>query len=249
MEIKDYITLTISTLAFIASIISTKIAVNSQKKQIRTTIRDQLSSVVKELITTLADNSVLQSQPIQNRDTFFYSKSSSFSQKISLLARQAYSLIELEPKIAFDVEFWTVAQALQIIGDTSQADNYYRQAIQVSPSDYYKTNNIRGYAQFLFSLGKHQQGRKLFQEALEILDDNCDNNKAVNGYTYEMWFVTEASSFPSPYGMAEECYKNSKMLFESMSDSGYKSNCLQSLEATRSGSPLAKSLSTSQSNV
>jgi len=236
METKDYITLTISTLAFIVSVISSVIAMSRQKGQIRTTIREQFSRIVQELITTLADNSVLQSEPLNERDGLFYSKSSSFSHKLSSLARQASALIALEPMIAFDVELSAVAQALNIVGDMPQADNFFQQAIKASPSDFYKIINLRMYAEFLFQQGKHQQGRKVFEDALGIFDNNSDFNKAANGYTYQVWFISEVWNIPSPHGQAEECYKNARGLMESISSSTYRMNLLQSLETARKAS-------------
>lgn len=238
METKDYITLTISALAFIVSVISTLIAMSRQKGQMRTGIREQLSSIVQELITTLAENSVLQSEPMNNRDVLFYSKSSSFSHKLSSLARQASALIELEPTIAFDVELSAVAQALNIVGDIPQADKFFQQAIKASPSDFYKIINLRMYADFLFRQGKHQPGRKIFEDALGIFDNDSDFNKATNGYTYQMWFVSEVWNIPSPHGQAEECYKNARGLIESISATTYRVNFLQSLESARKASPL-----------
>ncbi len=250
MEIKDYITLTISVFAFILSVTSTVIAISRQKRQMRTTIRDQLANVVQEIITTLAENSVLQSEPIQKRDNSFYAKGSSYSHKLSSLARQATALIEsVSDNIAFDVELSAVAQALDTVGDIFQADKYFERAIDVSPNDYYRIINMRLHAGFLFRQGKHQKGRKIFEDALAIFDDTSDFNKATNGYTYQFWFVTEVWAIPSPYGEAENCYKKAKGLYESISASSFRANCLQGLEAAFVTSPLAASSPAVQSSL
>lgn len=204
----------------------------------RTTIRDQLSSVVQDLITTLAENRVLQAEDIAKRDELFYSKSSSFSIKLSSLARQGIGLISQDPGIAFDVEYAIIAQALDIVGDSPVADQYWQEAVKTSPSDYYRIVNKRGYADFLIRQGRHQAGRKQYQEALEIWDNSSDFQKFTNGYTYQMWFYSEVWNLPAPHGRAEDCYRNAKSIYESISSAPAKSSALKALETIYSKSPL-----------
>jgi tetratricopeptide (TPR) repeat protein len=239
MDTKDYFTLAISGLALTVSLISAVVATRRQKTQMRTTVRDQLSSIVQELITTLAENRILQTEVLAKRDALFYSKTSSFSLKLSSLARQASALIEQDRDIVFDIEFAVLAQALDVVGDIPEADRYWQAAVAVSRSDYYKIVNKRGYADFVFRYGRHQPGRKEYEEALTILDNDSDFNKWTNGYTYQMWFTSEVWNIPAPHGRAEECYRDAKGLYESISSPVVKANCIQALEAARLASPSA----------
>jgi tetratricopeptide (TPR) repeat protein len=250
MNMKDYIAIALSSLALILSLVSTVVAIRRQKTQMRTTIRDQLSSIVQELITTLVENRILQSEEVAKRDALFYGKSSAFSLKLSSLARQASALVAEEPNIVFDVEFAVIAQALDVVGDIPEADRNWQAAVAASPSDYYKIVNKRGYADFLFRQGRHQPGRKQYEESLGILDNNSDFNKWTNGYSYQMWFVSEVMNIPAPHGRAEDCYKNAVGLYELISSPIAKANCLRSLEAARLGfaSPAAPA-SPTPSNV
>jgi tetratricopeptide (TPR) repeat protein len=242
MEARDYITIAISISALILSFISASIATRRQKTQLTTSLRDQLSSIVQELISTISENRVLQNEHITKRDALFYSKASSFSLKLSSLARQASALMTQDREIVFDVEFAVVAQALDIVGDYPEADRYWQAAMATSPSDYYKIVNKRGYADFLFRQGHHQAGRKQYEEALGILDNSSsDFNKYTNGYTYQMWYGSEMWNIPAPHGRANECYGDAKGLYESISSAAIKANCLQGLEATRlayAGAPI-----------
>jgi tetratricopeptide (TPR) repeat protein len=131
------------------------------------------------------------------------------------------------------VEYSLVAQALDIVGDIPEADRYWQDAVGASPSDYYRIVNKRGYADFLFRQGRHQAGRKQYEEAASILDNDSDFNKWTNGYTYQMWFNSEVWNIPAPHGRADECFRDAKSLYESISSAGTKANCLQSLEAAR----------------
>ncbi len=239
MDTKDYITVAISGLALSVSLISAMVATRRQNTQMRTTVRDQLASIVQELITTLAENRILQSEDIAKRDALFYSKGSSFSLKLSSLARQASALIAQDRNIVFDVEFAVIAQALDVVGDIHEADRDWQAAVAVSSSDYYKIVNKRGYADFLFRQGRHQAGRKQYEEALTILDNNSDFNKWTNGYTYQMWFTSEVWNIPAPHGRAADCYRDAMGLYESISSAIAKANCMQGLAAARLASPSA----------
>ena len=131
------------------------------------------------------------------------------------------------------MEYAVVAQAFMVVGDTPEADQHWRRAVASSPTPYYTLINKRAYADFLFRQGMHEQGRKLFAEALSILPNDSDFNKGSNGYTYQMWFVSEVCNIPSPHGKAEECHRQAQGLYESISAADYRRNCLNGLEAAR----------------
>lgn len=244
MTPKDYITIAISSLALLVSLTSALIAIRRQRQQMRTTLRDQLSDIAQELIKTMAENSVLQSEPVDRRDSQFFAKSSSFSLKLSSLARQANALMEQDRTLAFDVEHSVLAQALDVVGDSPAADQNWQAAVQASPSPYYRIINKRGYADFLFRQGRHEAGRNEYEEALSLWENSSDFKKATNGYTYQMWFVSEAWNLPAPHGRAEDCYRNALALLESISSSWMRAHFQHGLRAAVQASPAASLLST-----
>lgn len=240
MDTKDYITLAISIVALGLSLISAVISTRGQSTQLRTTIRDQLASIVQEIITTLAENRLLQSEDVAKRDALFYSKSSAFSFKLSSLARQAAALIEYDEEIGFDVEFAAIAQAFDVVSDIPRAEGFWQNAVGASPSDYYRIINRRGYADFLFRQGRHSDGRTQYEEALAILDNDSDFNKWTNGYTYQMWFISEFWNIPLAHSRSEECFREAQRLYLLIDSALIKANSMQSLLAAQFALPSAE---------
>ncbi len=118
------------------------------------------------------------------------------------------------------------------IGQAS-SDTFWQRAIKAAPSDFYRIINTRGYADFLFRQGRHEQGRRSYQQALDILNNDTDFNKSVNGYTYQMWMVSEAAHRFNEE--AETYYTRAKRLLDSVSHPVMKQNDLNRLEKAREG--------------
>ncbi|HEX8456474.1 MAG TPA: hypothetical protein VF656_04055 [Pyrinomonadaceae bacterium] len=231
MEPKDVVTLIISSTALILSLISTVLTLRSKKYEVQRTIRDQVTELIGELIAIETERRKLAFDAGANKDELYFQTMSILNQKTSSLVRQAVYLINQEPLLITDIEYGTVAQSLTSAGDLPLADEYWRRAINASPSDYYKVLNRRGYAHFLFTQGRYEAGRKQFQEAVTVLDDTTDFNKLTNGYTYQGWMVSEAGV--RQYDEAKRWYERSKATYESIANPAMKKDPLVSLEQAR----------------
>jgi tetratricopeptide (TPR) repeat protein len=189
---------------------------------------------VGELIKLNAENNAMWFVPAERRDLLYYQKLGTISQTSASLSRQAVYLVEQDIDLVNDVEFAIIAQGLFIAGDQLQAEAFYEKAIKASPSPYYKVLNTRAYAGFLFHQGKYQMGRNTFQQALEILSDDSEFTKYTNGFTYQMWMVSE---FNSHFGEEAERYFNqAKRLFEKVSSPVFRESVIRGLEKAREGS-------------
>ena len=139
----------ISLVALSVSIISMIVGFRRQKTQMQITVRDQLSGIIQEVNKTLVENDDLQNTAANQRNAAFFGRNSSIQRKLATLSRQASALIKQAPEIVFDVEFEVLAQAMEIVGDFPQSDSYWKKAVKISPTDYYKIINKRGYGAFL----------------------------------------------------------------------------------------------------
>jgi len=229
----DPIAVAVSILAFVVSLVSTFLTLRLQSKSGTEAALDQLGEITQKIIDTLSERSELESLDPHRRDVSYYSKLSSLNYKLSLLARQADYLIELESPIVSDVQYCLIALGLAQIGDVDTAQKYWELGIAKSPSDFYRIVNLRGYASFLFIQGNCEAGAVQYQNALKIWNDDQDFHKYHNGYTYQMWFVSEMQTRGmSP--QANQYYERAKQLFESISNPGGRMSALEALEMARS---------------
>jgi tetratricopeptide (TPR) repeat protein len=196
-----------SVVALVISVASTLFGFRRQKTQMRTTVRDQLSGIVQELIKVIREIQEHQSAlPMQQNARYFY-RAASMQETLAALARQAGHLIELAREIVFDIEFSVLAQAMELVGDIPEAERYRKEAVRSSPTDYYRIINMRGYGAFLIRHGEQQRGRDLFEKALKIWGNTTDFSKLVNGYTYQFWGQHEWSN---SHDRAEKCLETPK---------------------------------------
>jgi tetratricopeptide (TPR) repeat protein len=221
----------ISLLALAISVASTVIGFRRQKTQMQTTVRDQLSDIVQELIKLIRENTEYLSVPPTEQDASFFRRGASIQATLAALARQAGHLIELAREIVFDVEFSVLAQAMEIVGDIPAAERYWKDAVQSSPTDYYRIINTRGYGAFLIRQGQQERGRRLFEEALSIWGNTTDFNKLVNGFTYQFWGENEWGSSPR-HGRADECFRNARKRYETISSASLKDQALRRFQGT-----------------
>ncbi len=213
MTFNEYLTLGLSGLALLVSVVSAVISF----RQVRTEIREQLNEIVRELLKTQSEAALSSKNP-----------------KLASLARQGDAIIVGSGEIATDIDCSVIADSFAMLGDLPRAAHYWQRAVDLSPSDFYRVMNKRGYAQFLFFTGQHELGRKFYREALEIYDVTTDFNKATNGFTYQMWYFSEASSLSQSFSGAEDYYRQARGLFESISSIQWKRNVLSYLENARS---------------
>ena len=229
----DYWTLSISLLALIVSMASAVAAYRQQGMGLRTTIRDQLTTVVQSLINTQAELEVVNIERDVRPSPLNSAKAGTINQKLTSLMRQACELNNLEPDVAFDVELLTVANALATSGDIPLAEHYYVEAIRKAPSGYYKTINLSVYARFLYAQSREGEGRAAYRDALSVLDASTDFNKWSNGQTLISWIYSEAQLGPAASPTPDELYQQAEALYRQIRAPGLRASALRELAATR----------------
>ena len=227
----EVLTLIVSLIALAVSIVSTIYSFRLQSLDSERTTREQLNSVISELIKINAENNAMSQVPIATRDFAYYQKTSTITQVATALSRQAVYLVKQQKGIVTDVEYVSIAQGLVLSSDIQLADKFYLESIKSAPSKFFKVTNTRMYAGFLFSQGRHEQGRDFYQDALGELNNDTDFNKYTNGYTYHTWMASEGSN--GFWEEAEEKYYKAKRLFGSISNPFIKDNSITYLDKGR----------------
>ncbi|WP_454190063.1 hypothetical protein [Paenibacillus sp. Marseille-Q7038] len=179
MEIKDYLSVSVSSIALV-SLVSVIVTLTQKKYENERTIRNQLTDTISKLIALNIENQ--KNREVDNQSNRI-SLNRIFNSQRRYLVEQSIYLMDKIKGLVTDVEYNIIAIALVNTGDINNADVYYSKCVDASPNDIYKLYNTRGYARFLFDNVNHDAGRKKYKEALEInLLDN-DRNRYDRGDT------------------------------------------------------------------
>lgn len=227
------IEIVVSVVALVVSIMSAMFSFYLQKIESRRSAREQINKTISELIKLYVENSAAWYTPQESRDWKYYQSLGANGQSMRALCRQAVYIAEQEPVLVTDVEFAMIALSLSIIGDPLLADHYWKKSIERSNTEFFKIENTRGYADFLFRLGKHEMGRNYYRKALEIFDNDTDFHKHTNAYTHQMWMVSEMGNGFSEN--ANDRYIESSRIFRSISHPVTVQSGLNGLEIARQG--------------
>lgn len=192
MSRNDILTLVVSSLALVVSISSALVSTHMQRREMRTTLRTQLTSVVQDLIAAQAELERLLGSEEAKTDAGI-SRSASLNHRLTALARQACALDQLDGSVGFDVEFVAVANALNTSGDYDLAESYFKKSIDAAPSPYYRALNTTFHANFLFQRGRIAVARDAYRTALSLLPNRTDGNRVTNVRALEGWICNERS--------------------------------------------------------
>jgi tetratricopeptide (TPR) repeat protein len=226
----DVATIVLSTIAIVISLISLVTSLWQKEADTQRSIRNQVSALVMEIIKNLRVE-----DPLQEADQ---------THRIMSLSRQALYLLKQKPALITDVEYMTVAQGLATAGDYQLADEYWKKSIGLAASDFMKVASQRGYAMYLFWLGKIEEGRDYLKTALRVMENSTDTNKITNVHTYMMWMETEAKS--NFWSESHQKYELAKGILESVGNVQMKQNTRKALDDLHSKLTPAHGLSQGQ---
>jgi hypothetical protein len=187
MVTKDYILIAISVSALTLSLISlivTLIQKNRETKRgIRKTLTDTLESITKINIET---TKLRASKDIANDSEASISLRRMYNSQRRVLIGHADFLILRYDKLATEIDCNILAGAYATIGDQDKAEYFWKRTVEKSISLPIKVMNLRGFGTFLFSHGKEDQGRAIFNEAVTLDLTENDENKIIIIDTYLM---------------------------------------------------------------
>lgn len=217
MAIKDLITLSISVAAFIVSLMATTITLRQKKYDVQRLLRQQITDVVGKLITIATEREKLVHEYEKNEYApYAIAMDRMLNHQNNSFARQALYLINQVPSLVSDVEYLTVSDALNLLGDVAQAEEYKIKAIEASPSRFYKSLNQRSYARFLFFEGRYDEGRKYYEASLQSFSDTTNAARWIQAQTFMLWAEAEAEA--NLLNNAEELYKRARLTAKQISN-------------------------------
>jgi len=228
MELKDFVTISISALAFILSAIATFISTIRGRYEEQRAIRNQLSETLNRIANTNIENAKLYHDTATKDPAYYQQLSAMMNQQQASLLNQAMYLADQIPKLVTAVEMNTIAVANFNAGDVIMAEKYYRKAIEVSPNNYYRALAIRSYAGFLYTQRQFEEGRNQFQQSIKLISGGDNLSRYTNGYTYQMWAWNELNN-AGVQSTAEQYFENAQSQFKNIDNDAVRENAMNTL--------------------
>ncbi len=157
MTTNETLTLTLSSSALLVSVASATFGFWLQRREMRTTVRQQLTDIVQHMIATQEAMNALTAGKDGPESAESLQRAGSLNHRLTSLARQATELDRLEPTVAFDVEYIAIANALWSSGNSAAAEPYFKKSINEAKrtkSPFYEAINTRLFARFLHRHGQ-----------------------------------------------------------------------------------------------
>jgi tetratricopeptide (TPR) repeat protein len=194
MESRDYIAIgaaVISTCSLTVSYITWR----QKSSEAERTVRNQITDTIAKLDAVFAEwDKLIFENADKASDPYFVGRRSFLNGQKRFLARQALYLMGYSSDLVTDFEYNRVADAFCSIGDFDQANELYQKSIEAAKTSYYKSICTRAYARCLFGQGKVDEGRKRFQEAVDLVQAHSDVKRFHTAETYQRWAIVEADA-------------------------------------------------------
>ncbi|WP_429844365.1 tetratricopeptide repeat protein [Brevibacillus sp. FIR094] len=182
MEFKDIA----SVVALVISLVSLFISLRQKKHETERTIREKLTDTFTKI--TAMDVELIKLEMNINKNI---NLTRIFNQQRRFLVNQAQYFLPKIERLVSDSEYALLANTLERTGDLESADYYWRKSIEKSSNKLNKIYNIRGYARFLFKFKNFNQGRKMYQEAVDMSTRENDKDVYDLADTYILWGALE----------------------------------------------------------
>lgn len=194
MESRDYIAIG-AALVSACSLTVSYITWRQKSSEAERTVRNQITDVIGKLDAVFAEwDKLIFENAGKASDPYFVGRRSFLNGQKRFLARQALYLMNYAADLATDFEYNRVADAFCSIGDFDQANELYKKSIEAAKSTFYKSVCTRAYGRCLFGQGQIDEGRKRFQEAVDLVQVNSDVNRFHTAETYQRWALLEADT-------------------------------------------------------
>lgn len=149
---------------------------NSHNEEVLANRRD-VRSILERLSTLPIDNYELM-EKYKDKATG-QALSGMLNQENVLLATQAAELIERFPKSFTSTEYYAIAYALASSNIMSKVPTMFQHAIDTATSSNDLNTADRGYAAYLYSKGEYSEGKRLYNEALNVWSKFPERNAYV----------------------------------------------------------------------
>jgi tetratricopeptide (TPR) repeat protein len=187
MELKDIVTIALSSAAFCFAVASFAITFRQRTIEDKRSTRKSLTDIVAELAKVdLAANQLELDYPSSAAERIVSFKRT-FNTQRRYLANHGEFLADQIPNLVTDIDYMSIARACDSAGDYDKAEKFFHLAVEKSPNNGLRATNLRGLARFWFMRGNAQKGRLTYQQSLQLELPDTDTIRRFVSDTYMMW--------------------------------------------------------------
>jgi hypothetical protein len=194
MEKKDILTLVASGIAILVSLISFYFSFRQRSIEDRRATRKALTDVVAELTKVNIAFAQLAIDYSNSTDERVVAFRRNYNDQRRYLANHGEFLSDQIPELTTDIDCMVIGSAFASHGDYVRAEKFHKMAVDKSPNNVIRMNNLRALASFYFRRGNAPLGRKTYEEALQLEVPNDDSIRQFTADTYMLWAKRELDS-------------------------------------------------------
>lgn len=199
MEIKDIVTISLSSAAFCFSVTSFLLSFRQRSVEDRRSTRKALTDTIASIsAVNLAMAQLSLDQP-KSSDKRVVDLRRNYNSQKRFLANHGEYLTQQIPELVADIDCQILAGAFDSFHDMEKAEIFFKLAVEKSPNSSLRATNLRGLARFQFHIGNAPKGRKFYEESLQIELPDTDSMRRFRADTYLLWARMERD-----YGYLEE---------------------------------------------
>jgi tetratricopeptide (TPR) repeat protein len=231
MDASNYISLVAAAISICSFVYSW----HQKSSESNRTARTQLTDLISKLDSVFAEfDKLMFENADKSADPYFVGRRSFLNGQKRFLARQAVYLMDQIPDLVTDFEYNRVADAFSSVGDYRLSDKYYVKAIEATDNvedpdtkAYYASMSMRAFARSLFEQRLIEEGRKRYQESLDLIRPDTDLNRYNNAETHQRWALAEADVLE--WNEAEDHINKARSFYQSIVNRGRRAQGLANL--------------------
>jgi tetratricopeptide (TPR) repeat protein len=218
----------VSVLSLIFSIVSLGFSLNRNRIEDRRLARAQLTEAMGKIISVFGETAKLGSD-VQKGPAYVQAVTALLGHEQNFYLQQAMTLERRFPSLVTSVEYRTLAFANVQMGNYPAAEEYHLKGLSVSSGALEEVMSRRAYAHLLFLLGRFDDARRQYTEALSLFKVRDNQGHYQCGQTYQFWGVNEMN-FARLKNRANEAFESAERQFTAIDSEQFKHNSLVALE-------------------
>lgn len=191
MELKDILTVVLSTGALCFSIASFVLTMRQRSVEDRRGIRKSLTESISELTDVQLARLQLDRDSPGDTSESVVTFRRTYNMQRRFLANHCEFLGDQIPELVTDIDCLVIAGAFETSQDYERADRFYLLAVEKAPNAVLKSLSLRSGARYWFNRGNPARGRKSFEEALQLEVPDTDAVRQLVSDTYMLWAKAE----------------------------------------------------------
>ena len=218
MQLKDYVTIVISGLAFLLSLSATIFSLRKKEYEEQRTLRLSLNDVIVKILGARIDYAKFVYDHRDSPEIFDRVRlNRTYNEQMFSLASISAYLVKRIPSLVSNVDYGIIGDAFALAGDHEGAKQHFEMIFNNSMDRNHETLYHRTFAGYLYQWGDPENGEKEYDEALKSAVGSDDSSKYQQGYTYRTWGISERNAGNEDKAII--LFNHAERIYNSISDS------------------------------